>query len=190
MTHAPKRLARRDLALGNWLKLMEIEYQGHDGKVRTWEAAGRRHQQGAVMVIAQLQPSGRYVLVEQYRPPMDAMVVEFPAGLIDPGEEPLATAGRELREETGYVGSIRWHSRLCLSSPGMSGEAFYQVVMAVDEELPENRNPRPAWDESEHILTHLVAPAELGAFLREKEAAGAILDSKLVAFCLGAGQRW
>jgi ADP-ribose pyrophosphatase len=43
----------------------------------------------------------------QFRYPMARIFIEFPAGKIDPGEEPAATAARELLEETGYTAE-RW----------------------------------------------------------------------------------
>jgi ADP-ribose pyrophosphatase len=57
---------------------------------------------GAVMIIPEL-PDGRLVVERQFRYPLNRVFTEFPAGKIDPGEDPLMTAQRELREETGYV---------------------------------------------------------------------------------------
>ena len=57
---------------------------------------------GAVAILA-LTDSGELVMERQYRYPLGRHMIEIPAGKIDPGETPLATAKRELREETGYT---------------------------------------------------------------------------------------
>jgi len=56
---------------------------------------------GAVMVVAMLG-DGRLVVERQYRHPVSRVMLEFPAGKIDPGEATLRCAVRELAEETGY----------------------------------------------------------------------------------------
>jgi ADP-ribose pyrophosphatase len=57
---------------------------------------------GAVMVVAEL-PDGRWVLERQFRYPVQAVMIEFPAGKLDAGEASLDCARRELLEETGYT---------------------------------------------------------------------------------------
>ena len=59
---------------------------------------------GAVLVVPVL-PDGRLVLERQFRFPVRRVMLEFPAGKIDAGETPLATAQRELIEEVGYAAS-------------------------------------------------------------------------------------
>ena len=63
---------------------------------------------GAAMIIARPDP-GTIVLERQFRYPLARHFIELPAGKIDRGEEPLATAQRELREECGYTATTWRH---------------------------------------------------------------------------------
>jgi ADP-ribose pyrophosphatase len=56
----------------------------------------------SAVVVVPVLPDGRTLVVTQYRYAMERETIEFPAGKLDPGEEPLTTAFRELEEETGY----------------------------------------------------------------------------------------
>ena len=56
---------------------------------------------GAVCIVP-LTDDGRVILERQFRYPIDQVITEIPAGKTDPGEDPLAAAQRELREETGF----------------------------------------------------------------------------------------
>jgi len=84
---------------GRFLRVYEDTVRCPDGHVAPREYL--RHP-GAVMVVPVLD-DGRLVLERQYRYPLRRSLIEFPAGKIDPGEDILACARRELREETGYV---------------------------------------------------------------------------------------
>lgn len=57
---------------------------------------------GAVAILPLLD-DGRVLLERQFRYPLGCVILEIPAGKIDPGEEPMGCARRELREETGYT---------------------------------------------------------------------------------------
>jgi ADP-ribose pyrophosphatase len=61
---------------------------------------------GAVVILP-LFDDGSVLLERQFRYPLDKVFIEYPAGKIDPGEDHLACAKRELQEETGYTAS-RW----------------------------------------------------------------------------------
>jgi ADP-ribose pyrophosphatase len=92
-------------------------YTDPNGVERTWESGERLTRPAGsdidgVGILAILQdPSKpdeplRILLQKQWRPPVNAVVIEVPAGLIDPKESAETCAIRELKEETGYVGEV------------------------------------------------------------------------------------
>lgn len=82
---------------------------------------------GAV-VIAALDEQQRVVLVRQYRHPVGGWLLELPAGGLEPGEDPLAAARRELREEVGLEArSWRWLGEF-FSSPGFANERLHAYL--------------------------------------------------------------
>lgn len=186
----PERVRVTTLAAGRFLRLDELEYVDGHGRRRRWESAGRQGGAGAVLAIPILQPSGRLLLIRQYRPPLDGFVLEFPAGLVDAGETPGQAAVREVREETGYHGRVRWTGPQTCSSPGMTSESVLLVLMEIDETLPENRCPAASPAEGEEIEVCLVPPADLPAFLRREQDAGVYLDSRTAAYAIGLGVTW
>ena len=76
---------------------------------------------GAVAIVA-LDAEGQVILVRQYRHAVGRTLLEIPAGTLEPGEDPLECARRELEEETGYA-AARWE-RIAgfYSSPGFCDE--------------------------------------------------------------------
>ncbi|HHY27388.1 MAG TPA: NUDIX hydrolase [Desulfitobacterium dehalogenans] len=64
------------------------------------------------------------LLVRQYRYPIQQVTLEMPAGKLDPGEEPLVCAERELREETGYRGTLE-HLVSIYTTPGFTDEIIH-----------------------------------------------------------------
>jgi ADP-ribose pyrophosphatase len=97
------RIASEDVFGGKLLHVKRDTVRLPDGKTATREYIDHP---GAVMIIPRL-PDGKLLLERQFRYPLARIFIEFPAGKIDPGEDPAATAARELLEETGYVAE-RW----------------------------------------------------------------------------------
>jgi ADP-ribose pyrophosphatase len=88
---------------------------------------------GASMIIA--MPDERTLLLErQYRYPLDRHFIELPAGKIDPGEDPLETAQRELIEECGYTAQ-RWR-HLTTLHPGI-GYSNERIELYLAQELTD-----------------------------------------------------
>ena len=94
-----------------WTTLVLTTYTDPLGKSRTWEHAERSTRPknspiDGVGIVAILQKSTgpELVLQKQFRPPINKVVIEVPAGLVDEGESAAESAVRELREETGYHG--------------------------------------------------------------------------------------
>jgi 8-oxo-dGDP phosphatase len=108
---------------------------------------------GAVAVLA-LDPAERILMIRQYRHPVGRLLWEIPAGLRDvAGEDPRATAQRELAEEAGYR-ARDW--RLLVdyySSPGYSTERL-RIYLARDlEPIPEAERDFVPEAEEAHLVT-------------------------------------
>jgi len=171
------------IANGKWLRLESIQYTDAYGKDRSWECVSRQRCGGAVLMIAELVPSGRLILVRQYRPPAGKIVFEFPAGLIEPGESPLAAAVRELKEETGYEGKIVKVFPPAFNSPGLSGEFVVTVLMQVNEKEQQDQL-QTDFDETEDIETVLVPKSGLPEAIEAEYRSGNGVDAKVLAYAL------
>lgn len=177
-----RNLNKEDLHKGKWISLREITYSDADDNERKWESAERNDETETVVIIARLRQSNRYVTVCQYRPPAEAPVLEFPAGLIDKGETPRQAALRELKEETGYEGEIIFTGPKCLNTPGLSSESATFVFVDIDECLQQNAKPAPCPDEGEELTIHLIKQSEAESFMKECETSGVRICSKVFCF--------
>ena len=106
-------------------------FEGHLIKVYTDEAdlAARRVHREVVLhqeasAIIPIDKDGNVLFVEQYRYPVDKVLLEIPAGKVDPGEDGLTCARRELEEETGYTGELI-HLGDVYTTPGFCNELIH-----------------------------------------------------------------
>jgi 8-oxo-dGTP pyrophosphatase MutT (NUDIX family) len=70
----------------------------------------------------------RVVLLRQFRPGIDAVCLEIPGGMIDPGEDPVAAAARELAEETGYTGGDWQYLGKVAPNPAIQNNYLHSVL--------------------------------------------------------------
>lgn len=154
-----------------WLKLQRI---GH------WDFVRRPHSDSCVGILA-ITPEEEIVLVEQFRIPVQARVIEIPAGIVGDEEEHLAeslagTAARELLEETGYrAGKIE----KLIDTPTSAGLTSEFIHLFYATELV--REHQGGGVAGEDIIVHHVPLKDLRGWLRDQAAAGKIIDFKIHA---------
>jgi ADP-ribose pyrophosphatase len=170
-----QRLKSEQLLRGNFLDVRRDTVRLPDGHEVTREYIVHP---GAVVVVPIL-PDGRLVMERQYRYPLGRVILEFPAGKIDPGEPPFATGVRELFEETGYR-AAEWaragvlHNAAAYSTEGIE-VWFARGLVAGEREL----------DHGEHIEILSMTEAELDALAGR----GELTDAKTL-ICLLWLQKW
>jgi ADP-ribose pyrophosphatase len=127
------------------------------------------HKPGAAAVA--LDADGQVLLVRQLRAAVGARILELPAGLIDPGEQPIDCARRELHEETGYLARNLQPLVAFYTSPGFTDELIHIFVA-------KNLEPAPpiSHDEEEDIELVRLPLAEA----IEQVTHGEISDAKTV----------
>jgi ADP-ribose pyrophosphatase len=114
-----------------------------------------------VNVIA-LTPDDRVVLIRQYRAGLDAVCLEIPGGMVDPGEDAATAAARELEEETGYT-APRWRPLgVVAPNPAIQNNRLHSFL-ALDA-VPTTA-PRP--DGGEVLSLELAPLATVRAMLRD-----------------------
>ncbi|KAB8231695.1 NUDIX hydrolase domain-like protein [Aspergillus alliaceus] len=181
-----------DTKEAKWKRLVKTTYRDPNGIQRTWESAEMQTRpadsdfDGVSMVATLDRSTGpELILLKQYRPSLDKVVVEIPGGLIDPGETAEQCAVRELKEETGYVGVVERISQTLYNSPGMGNNNFKLAYVNVDLSLPENQNPSPELEEEEFIEVFTLPMKSLFADLKKLEKEGYAIETRVVALAEG-----
>lgn len=143
-----------------------------------WEYASRTSDIRAVVILAEVD--GKMILIDQPRVPIGKRCLELPAGLVGDEDEHATveeTAIKELEEETGYTADHIERLGDFYSSPGMIAESFTLVRATGLRKIGEGGG-----NESEEIEVHLVARADIPAFVEALRAKGRGIDVKLLLF--------
>lgn len=121
MTFEEKTISSEMIYKGTILNLRKDKVTVKDGDFSYREII--EHNGGAVAVA--LTKENEVILVKQFRKPMERDMIELPAGKTEPGEEPIETIKRELKEETGYTAnSIKFMAKFN-PSVGYTSESLY-----------------------------------------------------------------
>ena len=156
---------------GRWLRLLR---RGH------WEYVERSHSHaGLAVIIVAVTPADDVLFVEQFRPPLDARTIEFPAGLVadtDAADSIEEASRRELVEEAGWEAA---RIEVLLTGPTSAGISNERIAFARARDL---RKVGPGGGVgSEDIAVHQIPRTEAPAWLMRKGEEGCELDLKLWA---------
>ena len=116
-----KTLSSEMIYEGKIVKLEKQKVELPNGRISSREIV--RH--GEAVAILPIDQDGNLLLVEQFRKPIDKVILEIPAGLVEPGEEPAQAAARELEEECGVVAGKLEFVVKYYTTPGFSDEMIY-----------------------------------------------------------------
>jgi ADP-ribose pyrophosphatase len=149
---------------GNYLEYHRDHVQLPNGKITTREYL---HHPGAIAVVPLLD-NGDVVMVKQFRYATGSVVLEIPAGKLEPGEDPLDAARRELIEEISFEPGQMIHLTSVWTTPGFTDEIIHLY-------LAKDLKPCPGqMDADEFLETVTLSKAELLAYLNNPE----VIDGK------------
>jgi ADP-ribose diphosphatase len=143
-----------------------------------WEYVERKQGKSAAAIVA-VTDDGKLVLTEQYRRPVDARVIDLPAGLVgddDGVEDAEETARKELEEETGYACDSVELMASGPTSPGITSE-----LVSLYRARGLRRTGEGGGVGNEKITVHLADLDGLAAWLAEKAKGGVQVDLKVWA---------
>lgn len=166
MEYFEKTLSEKHIYSGKIINVDSLEVLLPDGKKATRDIITHP---GASVVVP-ISDSGEVYMVRQYRKPIEQETLEVPAGKLDPGEEPIECAKRELTEETGLTAKKVKHLVSVYSTPGFSNEILHIYAAT---ELTEGEAHA---DEDEFISSERIPVNKLVDMVLKHE----ITDSKTI----------
>lgn len=165
---------------------MLTTYADPNKTTRTWEHAERSTRpKGSdidgvgIVAILEKKSGPEIILQKQYRPPINKVVIEVPAGLVDEGETAEEAAVRELKEETGYVGTVEESTPVMFNDPGFCNTNLKMVHVKIDMKDPRNQDLKPELEENEFIEVFTVPLKRLWDECKRLEKEGYAIDARV-----------
>lgn len=171
-------LGRETLWQGDFLKTVRITYRDDKGVVRAWEAVDRADADGVVIIVP-VTEAGDFLLLRQFRAANGNYTIEFPAGLVNPGEGVMEAARRELMEETGFEAADYSLLLENILSTGSNAERWTAILARGARPAPDEIKALYPGDESEDIEVIKVPAASLFDFLFTCQQAGDSADLRV-----------
>jgi ADP-ribose pyrophosphatase len=171
-------IGQRTLWKGKFIKTTLISYRDGNGKVNQWEAVSRLNCNGVVVIIP-ITKENRLILIRQFRPSLNNYVIEFPAGLIDPGEDAALAGRRELIEETGHAAE---RFELCTEgviSTAINSERWNVLVAFNAQEVTDDVLRAHPPDDNENIEVIKVAIDNIYSELERYSSEGDDVDLRI-----------
>ena len=164
-----RREGVRLLHEGQFLRLLR---DGH------WEFVQRVNANGAVFIVA-VTDAEEIVLVEQFRVPLQARVIELPAGIIGDEvdfahESPEASGARELEEETGFRPTTVERVLTGPTAPGMTSELLHFVLATGLTRVHQGGGVA-----GEDIAVHVVPLAKVDRWIAGQQQAGLLIAPRV-----------
>ena len=156
---------------GKWLNVKELTFTNRENQKIIWESIERKNSTKIVVIVAKTISSRQYVLIKQFRPALNTSVIGFPAGIAQ-SDDIAGEAQKELREETGFWGTVKDISPDLAFNPALSCELVNIVTMEIDEKDPRNKNPQQHLEPSEQIDVQLVAEERVKDYLVQERKQG------------------
>lgn len=178
---------------GKFMSFELLSYKTPYG-IKKWECITRKSKKlsGLDVDAVELVPIIYYpvtkkptslVIISEFRVPVNTMVWQLAAGLIDPNETVESSAKRELKEETGYVAEkILNVTKRVAAAPAESDTYVQYVTLLINGDAEENQHPKQELETSEDISVHVVPMSELEQFLYSRSEAGETVEARLFCF--------
>ena len=174
MDYREKTLSREEIYRGRIITVHKDTVALSDGKETIREVVDHP---GGVTVIP-VDADGSVCCVRQYRYPYAEHVLETPAGKLEPGEDPLECAKRELGEETGYTAERYIPLGQLYPSPGYCGEVLHLYLATGLVRGQQHLDAGEFLDVERHSLDELVDMAMEGS-LTDAKTVAAVLKARL-----------